>query len=239
MSNFKIRNEFGIMPSKNHTAAGWDFHIPNIKTDEEYIALYNSLPKSYNISIADLNELFEIINTEVTSVKLVALSKFDIINIAHLFLALRTSVITDSGYIIDQVHKFTKEYLIFDLNSLVWGIKCKTGNHLFINSGIRVALEPNTVGVFMNKSGRGNAGFSIRAQVIDEDYTGFVHLSVAYTRDDENIGKIYCGDKLVQLVILPVVQYDAIENLDEDSYNNIMKDSTRGDNGFGSSNEKH
>ena len=90
----------------------------------------------------------------------------------------------------------------------------------------------------MNKSGKGNAGFDVRAQVVDEDYAGYVHLSVAFTKDSAVNNIVYCGDKLTQMVILPVLHMDPVE-VDENAYDEIMKDSARGTDAFGSSDVKH
>ena len=111
---------------------------------------------------------------------------------------------------------------------------------LFINSGIKIALPHNYAGVYLNKSGKGNAGFDVRAQVVDEDYSGYVHLSQSYSKDLINDGKniVYCGDKLVQMLILPVLHTTPVEvSLEE--YNEIMNGTQRGESGFGSSDVKH
>jgi dUTPase len=132
---------------------------------------------------------------------------------------------------------FMQKYIVFDDNNIP-GIKLPLNSTLFINSGIKVALEPGTAGIFLNKSGKGNAGFDIRAQVVDEDYAGYVHLSVAFTKDSTVNNIVYCGDKLTQMVILPVLHMDPVE-VDENEYDDIMKDSARGADAFGSSDVKH
>ena len=133
---------------------------------------------------------------------------------------------------------------------------------MFINSGIKVALDtvlsdkvaPNpqnavnlfrmlgigVAGLYVNKSGNGNKGWDVRACLVDEDYAGFVHLSMSYTKetieDKQNI--IYCGDKLTQMMLIPVF-HDEYIDIDEEEYNKIMANSKRGDKGFGSSDIKH
>ena len=107
------------------------------------------------------------------------------------------------------------------------------GDHVKINSGIREALPHSYAGVFLNKSGKGTQGYDVRAQVVDEDYTGLVHLSLSYTKDMK-MGEIYVGEKLVQQLILPIMLIDECEELDQIEYDEIMKDSERGDNGFDS-----
>ena len=49
---------------------------------------------------------------------------------------------------------------------------------------------------------------------------------------------MYAGDKLVQQLVIPVL-VEAIEELTSDEYDKVMTGSTRGDSGFGSSDEKH
>lgn len=49
--------------------------------------------------------------------------------------------------------------------------------------------------------------WDVRACLVDEDYTGFVHLSLSYTKIDvNNDGDIYVGDKLSQMMVLTVDQ---------------------------------
>ena len=86
----------------------------------------------------------------------------------------------------------------------------------------------------------GNKGWDIRACLVDEDYSGYVHLSMAYTKevlkDKENI--VYCGDKLTQMILIPVF-HDEYVDAAEDEYDKIMENSKRGDSGFGSQDVKH
>ena len=124
---------------------------------------------------------------------------------------------------------------MFDDNG-VPGISMNLNDTLLVNSGLKLNLEPGTAGIFFNKSGKGNQGFDIRACVVDEDYTGYVHLSIAFTKDTPCV--VYCGDKLMQMVILPVI-HPAIKELTKSEYSDVTSDSTRGDKGFGSSDIKH
>ena len=112
------------------------------------------------------------------------------------------------------------------------------GDYFLFNSGIRVKLEPDTAGIFFNKSGKGNQGFDTRAWVVDEDYSGFVHLSQAFDKETFDGVNLYCGDKLTQMVVLPVVKTE-INEVEESIYNDMMSNSARGSDGFGSSDVKH
>ena len=142
------------------------------------------------------------------------------------------------------------------------GLKMQLNDTLFINSGVKIALDtvisdivgPNpqsavkmlrmlnigVAGLYVNKSGTGNRGWDVRACLVDEDYAGFVHLSMAYTKDviEDKQNIIYCGDKLTQMMLIPIF-HTYYEEIEEYDYNKIMGSSQRGDNAFGSSDVKH
>ena len=93
--------------------------------------------------------------------------------------------------------------------------------------------------MLFNKSGKGTKGFSVRAQVVDEDYSGYVHLSNAYTKDNKDDGIIYVGDKITQMVVLPIILVNKCNELTIDEYKELMKNSKRGSSAMGSSDVKH
>lgn len=229
----KIYNDFGITPTRNHTAAGYDFYVPNIDdTNKEQVQRFQSaLAKSYNV--ADPTTMLQAIYAWVRKVKNLSLDTpiNNLNNILHLYLAVnhnnRLPVIED----------FCVRYITFDSAGHV-GVRLFSGDTLFINSGIKEAINYGYAGVFLNKSGRGTKGFDVRAQVVDEDYTGHVHLSLQYLGKDRECGVVYCGDKIVQQLVIPVLS-DVVEELTSDEYDKVMTGSTRGDSGFGSSDEKH
>ena len=94
-----------------------------------------------------------------------------------------------------------------------------------IHTGVHIQLPPGTVGMLKSKSGL-NTKFGITSEgVIDEGYTG--EIVVKLYNHGYDAFRIKRGDKISQLVILPVlrptpVQVDKIEG------------GERGDNGFGS-----
>ena len=94
-----------------------------------------------------------------------------------------------------------------------------------IDTGVHIQLPPGTVGMLKSKSGL-NVNFGITGEgVIDEGYTG--SILVRLYNNNSNAYSIKMGDKISQLVILPVlyltpVQVDKIEG------------GERGNNGFGS-----
>lgn len=234
--NLNIFNDFGITPTTNFAAAGLDFYIPNLDTQEKVDKWINAVSPKFKKEY--LTELFNKISL-FTSRNLRKLSTNTIWNIVQLYVSLDSSCLTQ-GFekFEDRVSAFVEEYLVFDKNGNP-GMKLRTLDHTLFNSGIKIALEHNTVGIFFNKSGKGTKGFSVRAQVVDEDYSGYVHLSNAYTKENEDDGIIYVGDKITQMVILPVVLINKCNELTIDEYEELMKNSERGSNAMGSSDVKH
>ena len=94
-----------------------------------------------------------------------------------------------------------------------------------IDTGVHIQLPPGTVGMLKSKSGL-NTKHSVTSEgVIDEGYTGKIVVKLYNHGFDRFL--IKRGDKISQLVILPVlrptpVQVDKIEG------------GERGNNGFGS-----
>lgn len=242
----KIYNEFGIKPTNNYTSAGMDFYIPDLTNiqDDKIELVTRAWMKSYNLEESEIDYLYYkfmiLLEKSIVEGEVSTDHRSQIWNIMQLYLALYSKEIStqtledslDYGLV-----SFFNEYVIFDENGTA-GIAMKLNDTLFVNSGLHVALVPGTAGIMFNKSGRGNAGWDTRACVVDEDYTGLVHESMAYTKDCEMSNKIYCGDKLVQMVIIPVKHMDP-EEVDFETYQKLMKNSNRGANGFGSGDEKH
>jgi len=84
-------------------------------------------------------------------------------------------------------------------------ISLGAGGRCLIPSGIHVRLEPGTALVLMNKGGvASKLGLVIGACVVDEDYTGEIHISLINTTTHNVI--IKPGQKIVQGVIWDVNQ---------------------------------
>ena len=95
-----------------------------------------------------------------------------------------------------------------------------------IDTGVHVELPEGTVGMIKSKSGL-NVKHSITSEgVIDEGYTGSIVVKL-YNHGKDAVSFL-AGDKISQLVILPVVIPETIELVSE------LGDTDRGDNGFGS-----
>lgn len=235
-NKLKIVNDFGITPTTSYTAAGLDFYIPKLSdldADKRAMAI-EAFKKSFNVSDEDMANLFDYFSHELTARISPDKALYLVEDAIHLFLALDTPNSRRKSIDLEtKVSFFCENRLIYDNGKL--GMKVDFGDHLKINSGIKEALPHSYAGIFFNKSGRGTQGYDVRACVVDEDYTGYVHLSLAYTKD-VTLGNVYVGDKITQQVILPIYLVDECEEIGMDEYNEIMKDSNRGDAGFGSTN---
>lgn len=237
MGDFFILNKFGITPTKNYTAAGYDFYIPNVvETDEMRELIFDAFMASYKINTREEIEfIYNKLAFNVSEYECLffegAFNDKSSLNILHLYLASNQQ----KNFTEDSIEHFVTNRLIFDKNG-VPGMKVESGDYLLFNSGIKVKLIEDTAGIFFNKSGKGNQGFDVRACVVDEDYAGFVHMSCAY--DKRFNTTLYCGDKLTQMVIVPVVKTHVVE-VDDTKFAELHAASQRGADGFGSSDVKH
>lgn len=102
-------------------------------------------------------------------------------------------------------------------------------DHIVIDTGIHVEIPKGYVGFLKSKSGL-NVKLGITSEgVIDSGYTG--SIVVKLYRDDRNDltpYKINVGDKITQLVILPIPETEMNEV-------SSFSETERGNNGFGSS----
>ena len=111
----------------------------------------------------------------------------------------------------------------------------KIGDSALIQSGVRFKLPPNTAGIFFNKSSIAKKGLIVGAQLVDEQYTGQVHIHlVKVTGEPVTINP---GDKIAQMVIVPVL-YNKLVQCDDKQYDDIVRNSERKDKGFGSTGSK-
>lgn len=94
-----------------------------------------------------------------------------------------------------------------------------------IDTGVHIELPINTVGMVKSKSGL-NVKHGIQSEgVIDVGYTGSIRVKLYNHSNDYYT--INAGDKISQLVILPILTPD-LELVDE------LNETERGDGGFGS-----
>ena len=100
------------------------------------------------------------------------------------------------------------------------------GGSAVFDTGVHIELPEGTVGFLKSKSGL-NVRYGIISEgVIDMGYTGSIKVKL-YNLSQEHY-HVKRGDKISQLVILPILTPD-VEVVDE------LGTSDRGDNGFGSS----
>lgn len=103
----------------------------------------------------------------------------------------------------------------------------KAHSGALLHTGLHVQLPHGTAGLLVSKSGL-NVNHGITSTgLIDEGYTGEIMVKL-YNHSDENY-LVHVGDKISQLVIIPVFYEDVhfVDSLDENT--------ERGDKGFGSS----
>ena len=97
---------------------------------------------------------------------------------------------------------------------------------VIIDTGVHVELPHNTVGMLKSKSGL-NVKNGIQSEgVVDEGFSGSIVVKL-YNHGDAPVA-FSKGDKITQLVILPIFIPDTLEVVDR------FKESERGNSGFGS-----
>lgn len=113
----------------------------------------------------------------------------------------------------------------------------RSGESCMINSGIKVEIPFGYMGMFCNKSGiASKKNIIFGAHIIDSYYTGDVIINL------HNIGLtdqlISPGDKIIQMVLVPVVP-TVPDEVDADRlYEGLYMDDIRGDKGFGATGGK-
>jgi dUTP pyrophosphatase len=99
------------------------------------------------------------------------------------------------------------------------------GSYTF-HTGVHIQLPKGTVGFLKSKSGL-NIRFGIESEgVIDEGYTGEIVVKLYNKSSMDYVVRL--GDKITQLVVLPVHPIEELEIV------KTLEESERGDNGFGS-----
>ena len=107
---------------------------------------------------------------------------------------------------------------------------------ILIPAGIKVNVPNDRALIAFNKSGiAAKKNLLIGACVIDEDYQGEIHIDIKNVGNTDQI--ISAGDKITQLVCLPVDYVEIQEAKDEaDCFEGIS--TARGTGGFGSTGTK-
>lgn len=253
-------NVFGKIPTKNFDAAGYDFYIPNIDDTNTELLNEKVIPafmQTYKLSEEQLRQICGLIQIigedryfadDDDDCKYLYEMYKNILNdnkwnCCHLLLAMsfksNLPVIDDRGVPLSyNITKFVYDNLIFDVENSLVGVVLHKGDSLFVNSGVKEKLPTGYAGVFFNKSGRATSGYDVGSCVVDEDYTGYVCMNVCFRGSRLSNSEIYCGDKFLQQLILPLYKKETKE-VSEDEFEYLTHNSERGDAGFGSSNETH
>lgn len=139
----------------------------------------------------------------------------------------------DAGYDLYAPYDFEVPAIKTRVKALCRGIHKEVENALFdtligfrvIDTGVHIELPPNTVGMIKSKSGLNVNHGLVTEGVIDEGYTGGICVKLYnFTNIPYTVKK---GEKIAQLVILPVVK-PVLEVVDK------LSESERGNGGFGS-----
>lgn len=130
-------------------------------------------------------------------------------------------------------------FYVKDGNDLILideSLTLKPGMSVLIPSGVKANVPEGRALIAFNKSGvAAKKNLVIGACVIDEDYQGEIHIDI------KNVGKtdqvISAGDKITQLVCLPV-DYVSIEEAksEDECFGGVLTE--RGAGGFGSTGTK-
>lgn len=125
------------------------------------------------------------------------------------------------AFMLERAHSADAGY---DLRSPVTG-RIYAGEAVVIDTGVHVQIPEGHVGMLKSKSGLNVKHDIVGEGVIDSGYTGSIRVKL-YNHGAESY-IIECGDKISQLVILPIITPE-LELVTE------LEETDRGDNGFGS-----
>lgn len=140
-------------------------------------------------------------------------------------------------YVPDNTQKFRDAFIEKNPNIEIRDNCIVVGPHERVNipSGIKVEVPDGYALIAYNKSGVSlKYGLDVGATVVDQDYTGVIHLSLVNTSED--IVKIEYGQKIIQFVLIPVL-YDMPEEVETEA-ELFTRESERGSGAFGSTGEK-
>ena len=107
------------------------------------------------------------------------------------------------------------------------------GNSVEVDTGVHIEIPQGYCGLLKSKSGL-NVKHGITGEgVIDHGYTGSIRVKLYNNSKDEKMHYFEKGDKLIQLLIVPIETPDL--QLVETVQELYGEETDRGDNGFGSS----
>lgn len=129
----------------------------------------------------------------------------------------------DGAYPPEKAHK---QDAGFDIKARSAQLVRAHGSAIFY-TGVHVQLPPGTAGLLVSKSGLNVKHDITSTGLVDEGYTG--EIVVKLDNSGENDYFVHAGDKISQLVVIPVWHDPLVEIVDE------IEGGERGERGFGSS----
>jgi dUTP pyrophosphatase len=106
-------------------------------------------------------------------------------------------------------------------------VEVSYNNKVEIKTGVAFKFDKNTYGLLRDRSSLARKGCMISGGVIDNDYTGEIIILMTLTGYVDPV-ILKKGDKVAQMLVLPMVDYFLTEAQD-------LGTTERGDKGFGSS----
>lgn len=139
---------------------------------------------------------------------------------------------------IHDKNEFDSNGYILDIpfnENFVRHIALKPGHRILIPSGIKGLLEPPaSMLMAANKSGIATKkGLIFTAEIVDSPYVGEIHIGIYNT--SQEIQVIEAGQKLVQFIHVPIYITEPEGIQQEEFYTESQMWGSRGDKGFGSS----
>lgn len=132
-------------------------------------------------------------------------------------------VVDENGVLPNKAHSTDAGFDLFSPEDVV----VRANSYAVINTGVCMFIPDGYVGMIKSKSGLNVKHNLVAEGVIDAGYTGHIVVKI-YNHGDYDY-RFNKGDKLTQIVILP------IPDVDLKVVNSFNVSTDRGDNGFGSS----
>lgn len=106
-------------------------------------------------------------------------------------------------------------------------------SNILIPSGIKMEIAAGYMGMFADKSGiASKKELLVGAKIIDTNYSGEIHLDIHNVSNKDQ--EVLFGQKMVQLIFVPIGSFQLLEISGEDLYNWNHDHEVRGEGGFGS-----
>ena len=138
---------------------------------------------------------------------------------------------TDAGWDLYADIRDSEDYTSACDPSQVPQLCIKAGDRALVSTGIKMAIPVGYYGRIADRSGNAfRAGLHVMAGVVDANFRG--EIKVLLLNTDRNLD--YCikhGDRVAQIIIEKIYEGDLTEVLEGES----LDQTTRGENGFGSS----